>query len=350
MICIAGARPNFMKVKPVLDALHSRGVDCTFIHTGQHYDDAMSVVFFDELGLREPDFDLGVGPGSHAEQTARVMVALEPIVERRKPDVVVVVGDVNSTLAGALVAAKGRVRLAHVEAGLRSRDWSMPEEINRIVTDRLSGLLFVTSGDAIENLRAEGITSGIHFVGNTMIDSLLANLRQARERRPWERFGLQPGAYGVVTLHRPPNVDDSQKLSRLLGELSSLADDIPLVFPVHPRTQASLKQKPPGIRFIEPLGYLDFIGLEAESRIVLTDSGGIQEETTVLGVRCVTIRENTERPVTVSEGTNRIAGLDPETVVRVAREALEEDVSPRLPELWDGHAGERIADVLVSST
>lgn len=339
-----------MKVKPVLDALEVRGVDCTFVHTGQHYDNEMSVIFFEELALRQPDFDLGVGSGTHAEQTSHVMVSLEPIIESRIPDVVVVVGDVNSTLAAALVAAKGGVRLAHVEAGLRSRDWSMPEEINRIVTDRLSDFLFVTSRDGIDNLGAEGITQGVHFVGNTMIDTLLANLERARARRPWARFEVEPGAYGVLTLHRPANADDPRKLSALLDALSSFSDEVPLVFPVHPRTQASLKDKPAGIRFVDPLGYLDFIGLEAEARVVLTDSGGIQEETTVLGVPCVTIRENTERPITITEGTNRLAGMDPEMVVEAARGALDDRREPLRPELWDGQAGERIADVLILDT
>ncbi|MDP9442719.1 MAG: UDP-N-acetylglucosamine 2-epimerase (non-hydrolyzing) [Actinomycetota bacterium] len=288
VVCVAGARPNYMKVKPVLDALEERGVDAVLVHTGQHYDPMLNEVFFDELGLRPPDHFLGVGSGTHAEQSARVMTAFEPLVEQLAPDVVVVVGDVNSTLACALVAAKAGPRVAHVEAGLRSRDWSIPEEVNRVGTDRVSDWLLASSEDAVENLRGEGYRDDqIHLVGNTMIDTLLANVDRARRRGTAGAVGVEPGGYGLVTLHRPANVDDPQVLGRLLGALSEVATELPLVFPVHPRAQVHAVA-PAGIILCVPLGYLDFLGLEAGARLVLTDSGGVQEETTVLGVPCLT--------------------------------------------------------------
>ena len=348
VLCVAGARPNFIKVKPVLDALQARNVETTLVHTGQHYDTAMSAVFFEELGIRQPDFTLDVGSGSHAVQTARVMEAFEPLVALRRPDDVIVVGDVNSTVACALTAAKCGAYVVHVEAGLRSRDWSMPEEINRLVTDRVSDYLFATSPDAVDNLQREGYRDDqIHLVGNVMIDTLLANLPRARERGTAERLGLSPGGYGVITLHRPANVDDWEMLAGLMGALGEIARECPLVFPVHPRTRPMLASPPRGVTLIEPLGYLDFIALQAGARIVLTDSGGIQEETTVLGVPCLTLRDNTERPITVTQGTNQLVGRDPEVVLTKAREVLCVPPKPRKPALWDGKAAERVAHVLL---
>ncbi|HEX2849587.1 MAG TPA: UDP-N-acetylglucosamine 2-epimerase (non-hydrolyzing) [Acidimicrobiales bacterium] len=348
-VLVAGARPNFMKIKPVLDALEAKDVDTVLVHTGQHYDPAMSDVFFDELGLRAPDHHLGVGSGTQAEQTARVMLAFEPLLADVAPHVVVVVGDVNSTLAASLVAAKATIPVAHVEAGLRSRDWTMPEEVNRVVTDRLSTYLLCPSPDAVDNLRAEGEPDDeITLVGNVMVDTLLANLDRARQQPVLVDLGLQPRAYGLVTLHRPANVDDPAMLAQLMGALATIAADCPLVVPVHPRTPAALAalHLPDTIRLTEPKGYLDFIALQADARLVLTDSGGIQEETTVLGVPCLTLRDNTERPITVTEGTNTIVGRDPDRITTTARHILDSGIPPRRPALWDGHAGQRIADVL----
>ncbi|GAA0816559.1 non-hydrolyzing UDP-N-acetylglucosamine 2-epimerase [Spirilliplanes yamanashiensis] len=351
VVCVAAARPNFMKVKPVLDALERTGAEGVLVHTGQHYDRAMSDVFFAELRLRAPDHHLGVGSGSHAEQTGRLMTAFEPLLDKVEPDVVLVVGDVNSTLACALVAAKAGVRVAHVEAGLRSRDWSMPEEVNRVVTDRVSDYLFAPSPDAVANLRAEGYRADqIHLAGNVMVDTLLANLDRARGTGVHDRLGLTPGGYGLVTLHRPANVDDPARLGALLGALGEIAADCPLVFPVHPRTRRLLDGAPlsPAITLIPSAGYLDFIALQAGARVVLTDSGGVQEETTVLGVPCLTLRENTERPITITEGTNTLAGVEPAAVVAAARAVLADPPPARRPALWDGHAGDRIAAVLAA--
>jgi UDP-N-acetylglucosamine 2-epimerase (non-hydrolysing) len=349
VLCVAGARPNFMKVKPVMDALEGRGVETILVHTGQHYDWEMNEVFFDDLGLRPPDRWLGVGSGTHAHQTARVMEAFEPVVTDVAPDVVVVVGDVNSTMACALVAAKAGPLVAHVEAGLRSRDWSMPEEINRVVTDRVSDYLFAPSPDGVANLTAEGYRDDqIVLAGNVMVDTLLANVARATERPILDDLGLDAGEYGLVTLHRPANVDDAVVLKGILGALGTVAAELPLLLPAHPRTAALLDRVdvPDGLRVIDPLGYLDFIALEASARMVLTDSGGVQEETTVLGVACLTLRDNTERPITVSEGTNTVVGRDPERIRAVAKTVLQRGVEPRRPALWDGHAGERIADAL----
>jgi UDP-N-acetylglucosamine 2-epimerase (non-hydrolysing) len=324
----------------------------TLVHTGQHYDPSLSDVFFDELGLRPPDHHLEVGSGTHAEQTAGVMLAFEPLIEKLAPDVVVVVGDVNSTLAAALVAAKSPSHLAHVEAGLRSRDWTMPEEINRTVTDRVSDYLFAPSADAVDNLRAEGhAPESIHLVGNVMIDTLLANAERARARPILESLGVRRGSYGLVTLHRPANVDDPKIFADLLGALGAIAVEMPVIFSAHPRTQRRLNgmKIPDGLRPISPVGYLDFIALEAGAAVVLTDSGGIQEETTVLGVPCLTLRDTTERPITVTEGTNRVVGRDPRRIIDEAAKVLSEGAAPRRPELWDGRAGERIADILVQS-
>jgi UDP-N-acetylglucosamine 2-epimerase (non-hydrolysing) len=351
IVCVAGARPNYMKVKPVMDALEERGAEVILVHTGQHYDPAMSEVLLADLGIRRPDHWLGAGSGSHAQQTGRVMTAFEPLAADLAPEVVVVVGDVNSTLACALVAAKLPARLAHVEAGLRSRDRSMPEEINRIVTDRLSDHLFAPSPDAVDNLRAEGFAEPqIHLAGNVMVDTLLANAARAAARGTPPRLGLEPRRYGLVTLHRPANVDDPAVLGALLLAFADIARaGCPLVLPAHPRADAVLRSVPipPGVRIIPPLGYLDFIALEASARLVLTDSGGVQEETTVLGVPCLTLRDNTERPITLTEGTNRLVGRDPARIVAAALEVMGDPPPPRSPALWDGKAGQRIADALL---
>ena len=349
---IVGARPNFMKMAPIIAALRRHeGVQQILVHTGQHYDAKMSDVFFQDLGMRDPDVHLGVGSGSHAQQTAKVMVEIEPVLLREKPDWVLVAGDVNSTIAVALVAAKLGIQVAHVEAGLRSRDWNMPEEVNRVLTDRLSSLLFTPSRDGDENLLKEGIEpSRIHFVGNVMIDSLRAALPRARESKIHERLELAKGGYALATLHRPSNVDDPAALRGLMSALAEVAHDLPVVFPIHPRTRARLPQdfKADGLKLIDPLGYLDFLALTAEARLVLTDSGGIQEETTALGVPCLTLRENTERPVTVEVGTNTLVGTDPARVIPAAREILSGKARKgSIPELWDGRAAERIASVLV---
>ncbi|WP_405731324.1 UDP-N-acetylglucosamine 2-epimerase (non-hydrolyzing) [Streptomyces sp. NBC_01537] len=350
VVCVAGARPNYMKIKPVMDALERRGAEVVLVHTGQHYDPAMNDVFFADLGIRPPDRFLGVGSGSHAEQTGRVMTAFEPLLGEVSPDIVVVVGDINSTLACALVTAKAGPLLAHVESGLRSRDWSMPEEVNRVATDRVSDYLLAPSPDAVENLRAEGYREDqIHLVGNVMIDTLLANLERARASAILEEYGLAKGEYGLVTLHRPANVDDPEVLAGLLKALGEIAGNCPLLLPVHPRAAARLADigVPGGIRLVPPAGYLDFIALQDSARIVLTDSGGVQEETTALGVPCVTLRDNTERPITVEQGTNVLAGRDPERIVATVNRVLDGPPAPRRPELWDGRASERIADVLL---
>ncbi|MEV7168099.1 UDP-N-acetylglucosamine 2-epimerase (non-hydrolyzing) [Streptomyces sp. NPDC093224] len=350
IVCVAGARPNYMKIKPVMDALERRGAEVVLVHTGQHYDESMNDVFFRDLGIRPPDRYLGAGSGSHAEQTGRVMTAFEPLLDALAPDAVVVVGDINSTLACALVTAKAGPLLAHVEAGLRSRDWSMPEEVNRVATDRLSDFLLAPSPDAADNLRAEGYREDqIHVVGNVMIDTLLANLERARSSDVLDRHGLTRGGYGLLTLHRPANVDDPAVLRGLLKALGEIAGRCPLLLPVHPRAERRLADLgvPEGIRLVPAAGYLDFIALQDAARVVLTDSGGIQEETTVLGVPCVTLRENTERPITVEEGTNVLAGTDPDRIVDTVNRVLDHPPAPRRPALWDGRAGERIAGVLL---
>lgn len=351
VLCVAGARPNFMKIKPVLAALEERGAVTSLVHTGQHYDPLMSDVFFEELDIRRPDRALGVGSGTHAQQTARIMTAFEELLPEEDPDVVVVVGDVNSTLACGLVTAKSGRLLAHVEAGLRSRDWAMPEEVNRVVTDRLSDYLFAPSDDAADNLRAEGYRQDqIHVAGNVMVDTLLSNVDRARARPILTDLALTRGGYGLMTLHRPSNVDDPATLAGIVGAVGEIAAELPVVFPVHPRTRGNLAgtDLPSGLVLIDPVGYLDFIALEDAARVVLTDSGGIQEETTVLGVPCLTLRETTERPITIAEGTNRLVGVDPAAIVAAAAEVLAGGVEPRRPALWDGHAGGRIADVLLN--
>jgi UDP-N-acetylglucosamine 2-epimerase (non-hydrolysing) len=351
--CIVGARPNFMKIAPILRAMRPRPeLRPTLIHTGQHYDAGMSDVFLRELEIGEPDLHLGVGSGSQAVQTGKVMVAFEAVMERERADLVLVVGDVNSTLACSLVAAKAEIPVAHVEAGLRSFDRSMPEEINRIVTDSLSTWLFTTSPDADENLQREGASPGkIHRVGNVMIDTLMAFAERAEGSPVREQLRLE-GEYALLTLHRPSNVDGAGSLRGIFRGLEALARRIPVIFPVHPRTARMLKEfgiatEFPGFRVIEPLGYLDFIHLERHARLVLTDSGGIQEETTVLGVPCLTLRNNTERPITLTQGTNVLVGNDPDRIVAEAMKVVDGEGRPhRVPDLWDGKAAERIAEIL----
>jgi UDP-N-acetylglucosamine 2-epimerase len=358
VLCVVGARPNFMKIAPVMRALRQPGrrLSARLLHTGQHYDEAMKHAFFQQLGIPEPDIDLEVGSGSHAVQTAEIMRRFEPVLDERPPAAVLVVGDVNSTIACALVAVKKGIPVVHVEAGLRSGDRSMPEEINRILTDQISDQLFITERSARDNLLREGVAGEkIHFVGNVMIDTLRFNLDKAvpaeHTLAPFPGVGSD---YGLLTLHRPSNVDDPAVLRELLGLLAELSGELPLVFPVHPRTRQAIQRAGlgelldgSGIHLTDPLGYLEMLGLMKAARLVLTDSGGIQEETTALGVPCITLRENTERPITVEEGTNTITGNDPERVRAVFREIMDTGGKRgRVPELWDGRAAERIVDVL----
>ncbi|HZO90073.1 MAG TPA: UDP-N-acetylglucosamine 2-epimerase (non-hydrolyzing), partial [Chthonomonadaceae bacterium] len=357
LTCVVGARPNFMKVAPILAAANQRPhLNCRLVHTGQHYDQRMSTLFFTELGLPEPDVYLGVGSGNPAAQTARIMLAFDQALDTHPADLVLVVGDVTSTLACALTALKRGLPLAHVEAGLRSGDRTMPEEINRILTDQMADYLLITERSAQENLLREGIAQErIHFVGNVMIDTLLRHREQARKSDILSRLGLSPGAYAVCTLHRPSNVDTLSAAENTLQALEVLAERLPVVLPLHPRTQSKLERFGllerllgfPRLCVTEPLGYLEFLALLDQAQLVFTDSGGIQEETTVLGVPCLTFRENTERPVTITEGTNRLVGRDP-CAVAAAVEAVLEGKHPggRIPELWDGQAAERILDVL----
>ena len=354
ILSVVGARPNFMKMAPVVEQILQRGIPHLFVHTGQHYDENMSRVFFDQLGMPRPDVDLEVGSDTHARQTARIMTAFEEVCREHRPDIVLVGGDVNSTAAVALVSAKEGIALGHVESGLRSFDRSMPEEINRVVTDHLSTYLFTTEESADANLAREGIApERVHRVGNCMVDTLLKHVRTAVERAPWTGLGLDPAAYALLTLHRPSNVDDDAALASVMQAISSVSSRIPILFPVHPRTRRRLESGGVpignGIRLCEPLPYLAFLGLMAKSRFVLTDSGGIQEETTALGVPCLTLRRNTERPVTVTHGTNRLA-TTPEEIQAGADEILAGQwrTGESVP-LWDGRASERIVDVLVRS-
>lgn len=353
ILAVAGARPNFMKIAPLLRELRARDAfGVTLVHTGQHYDRAMSEDFFQDLGIPEPDRNLGGGSGPHGAQTAEVLRQMEVLLQESPADVVVVVGDVNSSLASALAAVKLGIPVAHVEAGLRSFDRTMPEEINRVLTDAISDWCFTTEPAAEQNLLREGVApERIHFAGNVMIDTLRAHLARARERDTLGRLGLTPGGYGLLTLHRPANVDDPTHLRALFGVLEEIHGEIPLVFPVHPRTRAAIARllggREPRLRTTEPLGYLDFLRLMADAKLVLTDSGGVQEETTVLGVPCLTLRENTERPVTLSEGTNTLVGRDPATIRSEVTKILDgESKAGRVPERWDGRAAARIVDVL----
>ena len=347
---VVGARPNFVKAAPVVDALQRRGVRQRLIHTGQHYDAALSDVFFTDLGLPQPDVNLGVGSGTQAGQTGALMVGLEGAFAELQPALIVVYGDVNSTLAAALVAAKGGIPLAHVEAGLRSFDDSMPEEINRRVTDLLSALLFVTSPEGVGNLERMGIDAGtIHLVGNPMIDTLLANLDRFDAEAARARLDL-PASYAVATMHRPANVDDPAQARRVVAMLRAVADQVPLVVPLHPRGRAVLESvglvADERLRVVEPLGYVDFVSLVRGAVVVVTDSGGIQEETTILRVPCLTVRPNTERPITITHGTNRL--VEPDEVGPGVAAILAGGVAfPEAgPPLWDGHAGERIASII----
>ena len=365
ILCVVGARPNFMKIAPVIHALRTSPypLPTRLVHTGQHYDVDMKDTFFSQLGIPEPDVDLGVGSGSHAVQTAEIMRRFEPVIDETKPAAVLVVGDVNSTLACALVASKKGIPVIHVEAGLRSFDRTMPEEINRVLTDQIAELLFITEKAARQNLLNEGIDERrIHFVGNVMIDTLKRSLQASvrpettlrRYRASSAVFDGGKRAYGVLTLHRPSNVDDAIVLKRLLEILGEISERVPLVFPVHPRTRARIEAmglgfaEKEGILMLPPIGYLEMLGLMSGAKLVLTDSGGMQEETTALGVPCLTLRENTERPVTVEEGTNTVVGSNPALIRSAVVDLLTTaGKTGRVPPLWDGKASMRIKDVLL---
>ncbi len=358
ILCVVGARPNLMKIAPIMRAFAAHGgFDARLVHTGQHYDDAMDGQFFRALGIRQPDVNLEVGSASHAVQTAEVMKRFEPVVDAEKPDAVLVVGDVNSTIACALVAAKKSVQVIHVEAGLRSYDRAMPEEINRVLTDQISDLLFTTEPQALGNLTREGIDAGrVHYVGNVMIDTLMDNLKKAVPARETlvAHLGVSPANFGVVTLHRPSTVDDEPTLAVVLRTLATISARLPLIFPAHPRTHARIGQfglaeliERSGIKLIPALGYLEMLGMMRAAKCALTDSGGLQEETTALGVPCITLRENTERPVTITEGTNTLVGRDPGKIIAAFDDVMATGGKRgRIPALWDGRAAERIAAVL----
>lgn len=361
ILLIAGARPNFIKLAPLYDALRARPESYTpvVVHTGQHYDQEMSDVFIRQLEIPEPDINLGIGSGTHGFQTGKVMIEIEKVMMDREPDMVVVFGDVNSTLAAAIASVKLGISVAHVEAGLRSCDWSMPEEINRIVADRVSELLLTTCESANINLLREGVSEdAVHFVGNVMIDSLVKYLPKADKLDVLSECDVEKGQYVLVTMHRPGNVDDGEQLSKMIEMLSGLAKIAPVIFPMHPRTRKRLLEfelssgdnsvfEDPNLRVVKPLGYLEFLKLQKEAAVVVTDSGGVQEETTYLGVRCLTVRRNTERPVTITDGTNSLIGLRPEQIVREADKCLQNGFkSSRRPLLWDGKAAGRIVEVL----
>ncbi len=357
IISVVGARPNFIKIAPVAKAFKKYRKEARHLicHTGQHFDERMSEIFFNQLQMPRPDFNLGVGGGSHAEQTARIMLDLEKVLRAEKPDLVIVPGDVNSTLAAALVASKMGIPIAHVEAGLRSFDKSMPEEINRIVTDVVSDYLFVTEHSGMHNLRDEGMDeSKIFFTGNTMIDTLEAHYDVIEACTITKDMGLTPGKYILGTFHRPSNVDDPENLKELMETLSRLAQERTLVFPVHPRTRKNIQKHgldsdmPQGLIITEPLGYIEFLSLMRYAELVITDSGGIQEETTYMGVQCITVRKNTERPVTIDVGTNHLVGTIMEKVEKTALDILGGTTKPgRIPELWDGKAAKRIAEIIM---
>ncbi len=358
IINICGARPNFMKIAPLMRAYAAYPqIEPVLVHTGQHYDRNMSELFFDQLGIPQPDLNLEVGSASHAVQTAEIMRRFEPVVLEQRPDWVVVVGDVNSTIACALVAVKLGVRVAHVEAGLRSFDRTMPEEVNRVLTDSISDLLLVSEPSGLENLQREGVAAEkVHLVGNVMIDTLRANLERAQASDVVQRLGLARGQYNLLTLHRPSNVDDADTLHEITDALETIQADLPVVFPVHPRTRARIEQlgvaerwaQLPGLQLVEPLGYLDFVKLMADAAVVLTDSGGIQEETTILGVWCLTLRHNTERPITLTRGTNTLVGTKRARIVDAYRACRTTAAADRpTPDKWDGQAAQRIAQLLV---
>lgn len=361
IINIVGARPNLPKIAPLLREMqrHSCILDPILVHTGQHYDEALSDIFFRQMGIPTPHVNLEVGSGSHAAQTAEILKRIEPVLLERQPDLVLVVGDVNSTIAVSLAAVKLGIPVAHVEAGLRSFDRTMPEEINRILTDALADYLFVTEEDASQHLLKEGRPrESIFLVGNVMIDSLCHFLPMAQESGIGDQLMLKKGTdwqrFAVLTLHRPSNVDSTKNLADLLGAINSIAAQVPVIFPVHPRTQQRLAQTGikthPQLKLIPPIGYLDFLCLLSKATLVLTDSGGIQEETTALGVPCLTLRENTERPITISQGTNQLIGTDPAKIIAAAQQILAGKGKPgRIPPLWDGHAAERIVQVLLQN-
>jgi UDP-N-acetylglucosamine 2-epimerase (non-hydrolysing) len=353
IVHVVGARPNYMKIAPIMEALRSvSGVRQVLVNTGQHYDEAMAKGFIRELQLPVPDRDLDVGSASHAVQTANVMIRFEAVCEEERPDLIVVVGDVNSTMAAALVGAKMLIPVAHVEAGLRSFDRTMPEEINRLVTDRVSDLLFTPSRDGNEHLLREGVPAErIFLVGNIMIDTLFRHLPMATLERVRDRVAVTEKRYAVLTLHRPSNVDRPETFRGILDAVGMIAREMPVVFPVHPRTRQriaefGLEDAARSLTLTDPLGYIDFLSLTSHARLILTDSGGLQEESTALGIPCLTLRENTERPVTVTDGTNRVVGTDPAAISAGYREALDDAAPRRVPELWDGRTSERIAAVL----
>ncbi len=358
IINVCGARPNFMKIAPLMDAYKSfPEIEPIIVHTGQHYDEKMSDLFFRQLGIPEPDINLGVGSASHAQQTAKIMETFEPVVLEYKPDYVLVVGDVNSTIACALVATKLGVKVIHVEAGLRSFDRTMPEEINRILTDSISDLLFVSEESGVVNLRKEGADEKrIHFVGNVMIDTLIKHRKRAEQTNVLETLNLEAKQYGLITLHRPANVDNEEKLKSILEGLGEISKDIPLIFAIHPRTKKNIEKFSlqnlldsfPNIRLTEPFGYLEFLKLMANAKVVLTDSGGMQEETTILGTACMTLRENTERPSTITDGTNRLVNPWRDDIIAGWQELKENPPkADRKPRLWDGQSAQRIAKIIV---
>jgi len=360
IINVVGARPNFMKIAPIVEEMARRPqIEQLLVHTGQHYTATMSDLFFADLGIPLPDINLGVGSATATQQIAGIMIEFEKVINQRRPDWVVVVGDVNSTMACALVCSRMGVKLAHVEAGLRSFDRQMPEEINRVVTDALADLLLTPSRDADENLKREGIDAArIRLVGNVMIDTLFKHLPRAEKSTILQDLGLEPRAYCVLTLHRPSNVDNESTLRGILSAIGEIQEQLPVIFPIHPRTRARVAEfgleaeleRMKRLKVIEPLGYLDFLRLYSNSRLVMTDSGGIQEETTVLGIPCLTLRHNTERPITVTEGTNRVIGSRKEDIVREAMASLNSNNSrARKPELWDGRAAARIVDAILES-
>jgi UDP-N-acetylglucosamine 2-epimerase (non-hydrolysing) len=352
IVHVVGARPNYMKIAPIMESLRSvAGIRQVLVNTGQHYDEAMAKGFIRELQLPVPDRDLDVGSATHAVQTANVMIRFEAVCEEERPDLIVVVGDVNSTMAAALVGAKMLIPVAHVEAGLRSFDRTMPEEINRMVTDRVADVLLTPSIDADANLRREGVPEErIHLVGNIMIDTLRRHLPTATLDRIRDRVAVSDRGYAVLTLHRPSNVDREETFRGILEAVSVVARDMPVVFPVHPRTRQriagmGLSEAVRPLMVTDPLGYIDFLSLTSHARVILTDSGGLQEESTALGIPCLTLRESTERPVTVTDGTNRVVGVDPGRIVAGYRAALDDRATPRMPPLWDGRTAERITTI-----
>ena len=361
IICVCGARPNFMKIAPIMRAFDASGhFETLLVHTGQHYDENMSKLFFDELNIPKPDINLEIGSASHAVQTAEIMKSFEPVVLDFKPHYVLVVGDINSTIACGLVAVKLGIKLIHVEAGLRSFDRTMPEEINRLLTDSISDLLFVTEQSGIDNLVNEGVSrERTHFVGNVMIDTLIANREKAQESDVLNRFELSPGKYAVITLHRPSNVDDMEKFEEIISAFEQIEKDVKLVFPIHPRTRSNISNNGldervramKNLLLIEPVGYLDFLCLMSNAKLVMTDSGGIQEETTILGIPCMTLRENTERPVTLTEGTNRLVHVTVADILKNYSEIMNDsnksdNIEP--PQLWDGKAAKRITEIIAA--